>query len=124
MGQLRRDDQFIAIKPVEAFVADFSTKAAKHTAYNDTWAYGDVTIAGGANNDGGWAFVKMGGKSATISAEGHPGTWIKTDKALDYSVASVTLKFVGKCYNQDNEKATCCPMDTWWWLQRGMGLRA
>ena len=94
------------VKVVEAFVADFSTKAAKHTAYNDTWAYGDVTIAGGANNDGGWAFVKMGGKSATISAEGHPGTWIKTDKALDYSVASVTLKFVGKCYNQDNEKAT------------------
>jgi len=94
------------VKVVEAFVADFSTKAASNNAYNNTWAYGDVTIAGGANNAGQWAFVKMGGKSATISAEGHPGTWIKTDKALDYSVASVTIKYVGKCYNKDDEKAT------------------
>ncbi len=94
------------VKVVEAFVADFSTKAASNNAYNNTWAYGDVTIAGGANNAGAWAFVKMGGKSATISAEGHPGTWIKTDKALDYSVASVTIKYVGKCYNKDEEKAT------------------
>ena len=48
----------------------------------------------------------MGGKSATISAANHPGTWIKTDAAVAYSVASVTMKFVGKCYNQDSEKAT------------------
>ena len=91
---------------IETREIDFSTKTEKHSAYNDTWAYGDATIAGGANNNGGWAFVKMGGKSATISAADHPGTWIKTDAAVAYSVASVTMKFVGKCYNQDSEKAT------------------
>ena len=91
---------------IETREIDFSTKTEKHSAYNDTWTYGDATIAGGANNNGGWAFVKMGGKSATISAADHPGTWIKTDAAVAYSVASVTMKFVGKCYNQDSEKAT------------------
>ena len=91
---------------VQTVVADFSQKLAKHNAYTDTWTYGDFTVAGGANNNGGWAFVKMGGKSATISAAGHPGTWIKTDKAVAYSVESVTIKFVGKCYNQADEKAT------------------
>ena len=90
----------------DAVVADFSTKAAGHSAYYDTWTYGDFTVAGGANNNKNWAFVKMGGKSATISAEGHPGTYIKTNKAVSYSVTSVTIKFVGKCYNQDNEKAS------------------
>ena len=91
---------------VQARVVDFSAKTANHSAYNDTWAYGDVTVAGGANNGGQWAFVKMGGKQATITAEGHPGTWIKTDTATEHAVASVTIKYVGKCYNQETEKAT------------------
>ena len=91
---------------VEAFVVDFSAKTANHNKYGDTWTYGDVTVSGGANNNGGWAFVKMGGKSETISAADYPGTYIKTDKAISYSVASVTIKFVGKCYNQESEKAT------------------
>ena len=91
---------------VQTKVVDFSAKLANHNAYNDTWAYGDVTVAGGANNNGQWAFVKMGGKSATISAATHPGTWIKTDAAVNYSVASITIKYVGKCYNQESEKAT------------------
>ena len=90
----------------EAVVADFSTKAVGHSSYSDTWVYGDFTISGGANNNKGWAFIKMGGKSATISAEGYPGTYIKTDKAISYSVTSITIKFVGKCYNQADEKAT------------------
>lgn len=87
-------------------VIDFSTKAVSHNNYADTWTYGDATVAGGANNNGQWAFVKMGGKSSTISAANHPGTYIKTNTAVAYSVASVSIKFVGKCYNQDNEKAT------------------
>ena len=91
---------------IETRVIDFSAKTVSHSAYNDIWTYGDATVSGGANNNGGWAFVKMGGKSATISAEDHPGTWIKTDVAVAYSVASVTMKFVGKCYNQESEKAT------------------
>ena len=91
---------------IETRVIDFSTKLVSHSNYGDIWTYGDATVAGGANNNGQWAFVKMGGKSATITAEGHPGTYIKTDTAIDYSVVSVTMKFVGKCYNQDSEKAS------------------
>ena len=91
---------------VETKVIDFSAKTVSHSAYNDVWTYGDATVAGGANNNGQWAFVKMGGKSATISAADHPGTYIKTDVAVAYSVASVTIKYVGKCYNQESEKAT------------------
>ena len=47
---------------------DFTTIAAKHSAYTDTWTYSDWTISGGANNNGGWAFVKMGGKSTNLSS--------------------------------------------------------
>ncbi len=89
----------------QTLVADFTTKAASHNAYNDTWAYGDFTVAGGANNAGAWAFIKLGGKSATISAEGHPGTWIKTNNKVAFGVKTVTLDLVGKCYNQADEKA-------------------
>ena len=88
------------------FVVDFSAKTANNNNYANTWTYGDVTVSGGANNNGQWAFIKLGGKQATITADSYPGTYIKTNKALGYSVASVTFKFVGKCYNQDNEKAS------------------
>lgn len=90
---------------VETYVVDFTAKTAKHSAYNDTWTYGDVTVSGGANNNGGWEYVKMGGKSATISAATYPGTYIKTDKAIDFAVSTVKLDLLGKCFNNDSEKA-------------------
>lgn len=105
-GALTITAEATQIQQVDPRVVDFSAKTANHSAYNDTWAYGDVTVAGGANNNGQWAFVKMGGKSTTISAATHPGTYIKTDTATEYSVASVTIKYIGKCYNQESEKAT------------------
>ncbi len=89
----------------QTVVADFTLKTANHSAYNDTWKYGDFTVAGGANNNGAWAFVKMGGKSTTISAADHPGTWIKTNNAIAFGVKTVTLDLVGKSYNQADEKA-------------------
>lgn len=46
---------------------DFTTKAAKHTSYTDTWAYDDWTVSGGANNNGGWAYVRMGGKKDNLA---------------------------------------------------------
>lgn len=46
---------------------DFTTKTAKHSAYTDTWKYDGWTVSGGANNTGGWAYVKMGGKSSNLS---------------------------------------------------------
>ena len=46
---------------------DFTTKSTKHSAYADSWKYGDFTVFGGANNNGGWAYVKMGGKNTNIA---------------------------------------------------------
>ena len=47
---------------------DFTAKSAKHSAYTDTWDYDGWTVSGGANNNGGWAYVKMGGKSTNLAS--------------------------------------------------------
>lgn len=46
---------------------DFTTKAAKHSSYTDSWTYDGWTVSGGANNNGGWAYVKMGGKKDNLA---------------------------------------------------------
>ena len=46
---------------------DFTTKSASHGAYTDSWKYGDFTVFGGANNNKGWAYVKMGGKKENLA---------------------------------------------------------
>ena len=46
---------------------DFTTKSASHSAYTDSWKYGDFTVFGGANNNKGWAYVKMGGKKENLA---------------------------------------------------------
>ena len=50
------------------YVCDFTTKVSKHSAYNDSWTYdSNWTVYGGANNNGGWEYVKMGGKNTTLA---------------------------------------------------------
>ena len=88
-----------------SYTLDFTAKTANHSSYSDEWTYGDATLAGAANNNGGWAFVKFGPKSATISGAGYLGTYAKLNTALDFAVSTVTINLVGKCYNQDSEKA-------------------
>ena len=46
---------------------DFTTKSASHGAYTDSWKYGDFTVFGGANNNKGWPYVKMGGKQTNLA---------------------------------------------------------
>lgn len=46
---------------------DFTTKLAKHSSYTDSWTYDGWTVSGGANNNGGWAYVKMGGKKDNLA---------------------------------------------------------
>lgn len=55
-----------ATMSVVSMSCDFTTKSAKSSAYNAEWAYGDFKVFGGANNNGGWDYVKMGGKKATL----------------------------------------------------------
>lgn len=89
----------------QALVADFSTKAVKHSTYADTWEYGDFVLAGAANNNGGWAFVKFGPKAETLSGDSFPGVWMKTKGAMANAISEIKIQFVGKCYNQENESA-------------------
>ena len=46
---------------------DFTVKSASHSNYTDSWNYGNFTVFGGANNNGNWAYVKMGGKSTNLA---------------------------------------------------------
>lgn len=68
--------------------ADFTTKAASCSAYNTTTTYGDWKIKYGANNSNGWAYYKLGGKSATISSS-NPAELYSTkvsDDVVDYLI--------------------------------------
>lgn len=52
---------------VVAAEADFTAKTATHSTYTDAWTYGDWTVSGGANNNGGWTYIKLGGKSTNLA---------------------------------------------------------
>lgn len=63
---------------------DFTTIASKHSTYTDKWTYGDWTVSGGANNNGGWGYIKIGGKNTNLSTYS------------DYYVASPQVSGAGK----------------------------
>lgn len=48
-------------------IADFTLKTANSTSYNSNWNYGSWSIYGAANNNGGWAYLKFGGKNTTLT---------------------------------------------------------
>lgn len=48
--------------------ADFTKKTNSNSSYNSSWTYAtNWTIYGGANNNGGWEFIKFGGKKDTLA---------------------------------------------------------
>jgi len=47
---------------------DMTTKSYGTSSYNSSTTYGDWTIVNGANNNKGWTYFKMGGKSSTLSS--------------------------------------------------------
>ena len=49
-------------------VCDFTAKSASGSSYTTKWTYGDFTVFGGANNNKGWAYVKMGGKKDNLTS--------------------------------------------------------
>lgn len=68
---------------------DLTTKTVGCSAYNTTTTYGDWKIVNGANNNKGWAYFKMGGKSATL-ADANP-CYIYSTKATEKSVDKITV---------------------------------
>lgn len=57
-----------------------------HSAYTDTWTSNSCVFTGGANNNGNWAYVRLGGKSLT-NADRSIGTTVATT----YVTSSVTI---------------------------------
>lgn len=47
--------------------ADFTLKSESHGNYTDVWTYGSWSLFGAANNNGGWAFMKFGGKNTNLA---------------------------------------------------------
>ncbi len=68
---------------------DLTTKASGVSSYNSSCTYGDWTIVNGANNNKGWAYFKMGGKSTTIST--YNPCYIYSTVAAPSSVDKITV---------------------------------
>lgn len=55
-----------SVEPAQALTGydwDFTTMASKNGNYTNTWTYDDVvSVSGAANNNGGWAYIRVGGK--------------------------------------------------------------
>ena len=49
---------------------DFTTKAESNQTYTNTWNYDGREIYGAANNNGGWDYVRVGGKSTASNKTG------------------------------------------------------
>ena len=47
-----------------ALTIDFTTKSTSNNSYTNTWVYNEqCSIYGAANNNGGWAYIRVGGKN-------------------------------------------------------------
>lgn len=66
------------------------TSAGSHSSYGDSWSVGDWTLYGGANNNGGWAYVRFGGGKSVQS-----GTATITSPQISDAVNSVEISHNG-----------------------------
>ncbi|MBR5702970.1 MAG: hypothetical protein IKX45_01810 [Bacteroidales bacterium] len=79
----------VSAGPVALLTCDMTLKTANQSSYNTTTTYGNWVIKYGANNNGAWAYYKMGGKKATI-ADYNPCE-IYSTKATTAAAASVAV---------------------------------
>lgn len=68
---------------------NFTKQEYGNNAYSGSWTYGDWKIVNGANNNKGWTYVKMGGKSATLSSA-NP-CYIYNTTPISHSVKKITV---------------------------------
>ena len=81
-----------------AYVCDFTKKATKHGAYGDSWVYdNDWTVFGGANNNGGWEYAKMGGKEETLKSA-NP-VYVVNKVAFDREIKAIRVSQTGPIIN-------------------------
>ncbi len=68
---------------------DLTTKSSSCNNYYSSTVYGDWTIVNGANNNGAWAYFKMGGKN-TVIADNNP-CYIYSNVASTAAAKKVTV---------------------------------
>lgn len=80
--------------------ADFTIKTAKHSEYTDTWTYGDWSLTNCANNNGGWAYIRCGGKGGSNATDTKTSsTVIQGTKKISTAIKEVKLLHNGKSNN-------------------------
>lgn len=76
----------------ETYVCDFTTKATSNSNYSNLWTYdSEWNVYGGANNNAGWEYVKMGGKSATL-ANANP-VYVVNKSGFEKEIKAVKVYF-------------------------------
>ena len=69
---------------------DFSTKKGKSQAYNNSWTYDtNWNVFGGANNNGAWSYIKLGGQQKTL-ATANP-VYINNKNAINKKVDKIEI---------------------------------
>ena len=81
----------VELKAVDGYDWDFTTKVTSNSNYQNTWTYGGVVeISGGANNGGGWAYIRTGGKGSD-SGKIDPATMVSVNPS-SVDIDSVNLQ--------------------------------
>ena len=87
---------------IASYVCDFTTKVSKHSAYNDAWTYDtEWTVYGGANNNAGWDYVKMGGKSATL-ANANP-VYVMNKNRMGRNITAIRVTYPSGSFPKNNQ---------------------
>lgn len=81
---------FVKNAGAQTTILDFATQAWGNSNYANSWTYGDWTVKNGANNNKGWAYVKMGGKNTTIGTA-NP-CYIYNNVAIRHSVSKILVE--------------------------------
>lgn len=95
------DGKWINPNPSPTVLAelDLTTEAISVQRYDQINTYGDWDIAYGSNNQGNWAYFKMGGKSETIA--NYNPCYIKSNNSYD-GVTSVTVSILSGSLPNNN----------------------
>lgn len=80
--------------------ADFTAKTANHSSYGDTWTYGDWSLTKCANNNGGWAYIRCGGKGGDKATSTTTSTTIiQGTSKINYDIKEVKVLHNGTSNN-------------------------
>lgn len=87
---------------IASYVCDFTTKVSKHSAYNDAWTYDtEWTVYGGANNNAGWDYVKMGGKNTTL-ANANP-VYVMNKNRMGRNITAIRVTYPSGSFPKNNQ---------------------